>query len=387
MKFKPVVASLVMLGLMTPAFAKINKNIGSELAVVNQNSVISPVCSEGWFNRISVGGIGSIVGIAGNRDAAGTFGKDKNSTDLFLNNANLLVNANLSEWSKATVNVGKVPSLQLLLVDNSKDYSVKIDEAYVTIANLAKTPFYVTVGKKYVPFGDYADAYIPAQFMSPAQMLAQTKGMTAIAGAATDFGFYASVFALKGEAKPAFDSATNVRNFGGKIGYYGNMKALQVSDASYNVALSYINNLLDSNLATVSTLSQVADSVDGISAHADLAFGPVSMYTDFVAALKKMGATNAAKIWGANVNAAYSFNTLNRNSYIELGAQFSGNAKGMPVDVLYVMPKYRFTGEYSVNIFKNTDLGFMVAYGKSFADSNNVDYTSTTGLVRLNFQF
>ncbi|HBS52249.1 MAG TPA: hypothetical protein DEA62_04645, partial [Coxiellaceae bacterium] len=103
MKLKPVVASLVMLGLMAPAFAK--SSMASQQAVIDQNAVTSPVCSEGWFNRITVGGLGSVVGLFGNHDPAGMYTDIGSSTDLYVNNVNLLVNANLSCWSKATVNL------------------------------------------------------------------------------------------------------------------------------------------------------------------------------------------------------------------------------------------------------------------------------------------
>src|SRR3990172_9133990 len=158
MKLKPVVASLVMLGLMAPAFAK--SSVASQQAVIDQNAVLSPVCSDGWFNRITVGGLGSIVGLYGNHDPAGMYTDIGSSTDLYINNVNLLVNANLSSWSKATVNLayfGAPNYWEKMEEDRSSsnnpntkstkpgamrniDHRVAVDEAYVTIGNLAKYP-------------------------------------------------------------------------------------------------------------------------------------------------------------------------------------------------------------------------------------------------------
>ena len=65
MKLKPVVASLMMLGLMAPAaFAKVS--LLSQKAVIDQNSPVMPLCATNWSNRVQVGGKGSIVGLFGN---------------------------------------------------------------------------------------------------------------------------------------------------------------------------------------------------------------------------------------------------------------------------------------------------------------------------------
>ena len=432
MKLKPVVASLVMLGLMAPAFAK--SSVASQQAVIDQNAVLSPVCSDGWFNRITVGGLGSIVGLYGNHDPAGMYTDIGSSTDLYINNVNLLVNANLSSWSKATVNLAYFGAPEYwgrMEVSSSTkstkpgairyiDHRVAVDEAYVTIGNLAKYPFYVKVGKGYVPFGVYTDPYTPYQIMSPAQMLAQVNAVSAIAGVTTDFGFYGNVSAFRDSSiYPAGSNTGNIRNFSAQLGYYDNLDAFNVPNGHVNFALSYIKNLWGSqffspdrpgrhtwseNVSGAAGGDSQIDPTGGISAHADFAYKAFSMFADWTGALQGMVSNavfpKSSKFWGANVNADYAFKTLDRDSHFGVGMQWSGNGQwfGAPdvggsinpatTDFTRIIPKWRFVGEYGVNIFKNTDLNFVFAQGKGYDFTTDpVSRTSTLGLVRLKFQF
>lgn len=400
MKLKPVVASLVVLGLMTPAFAaKKHKGVTHEefkQAVMQQNSVTSIVCPKDWFNRISIGGDGSVVGSIVSNNNGDLFKADKNTTDLYLNNFNLLVNANLSDWTKATLNAGVVSSNTLL---SSTDNHVIADEAYVTFANLQKAPFYVTVGKKYLAFGEYSDPYTQVAIMSPAQMLAQTNAVGVNVGVASDFGLYADIFGAKGNTDPVGSTSKNVRLYGGRLGYAGHLTGLNMPNAHINVATSYISNLWDSQIVNKYLATKKVDAVGGVGMHADFAYEAFSMYADWVGAVKNMVSsvysTDSSKLWGANVNAAYAFNTFNRNSFIDLGMQWSNNgnfiANNAYSSVLTVIPKWRLTAEYQVNVFKNTDIGLVVAHGKSYDFTNssgNSDSNKTTvGLARLMFQF
>ncbi len=409
MKLKPVVASLALLGLMTPVFAK--STLLSQQAVIDQNSAVAPLCEKNWFERISVGGMGSVVGLFGDRDPVGTFASDKHGSDLYVNNLNLLVDAKLSSWSKATVNLAYLghPILwkqsENLGDRNWVKHSIVADEAYVTIGDLAKYPFYMVVGKKYVPFGDYSDPYAPLQIMSPAQMLSEINAPTVIAGVSSDFGMYASIFALKGEYNPA-GSANAIRNFGAKIGYYDNLDQFNTPNTHVNFAVSYINNLLDSRVFTANAIPEWEsrsdtkkigltgynkDSVRGLSVHGDLAYKAFSMSANWVGALKNMkeGSGDNSKFWGADVNLDYSFKTLDHNSHLGATVQWSGNGKwfsAVPVtDFANIIPEWRLMGEYKVNLFKNTDLNLVVAHSKNY-EGATVNKKSTLGLARLMFQ-
>lgn len=429
MKIKPVVASLIVLGLATPVFAHNAKAASAQQAIVDQNSLVSSVCSESWFNHISLGGKGSVVGIIGNTNLPGSFTKLNSGSSLYINDANLLVNAALGQWSKFNLNLGYrgAPNKFSMTGDTTAvkyqgSHKVFIEEAYVTIADFAKYPVYLKIGKAYIPFGEYNDQSVPWQIASPAQMLSQMNAPTAILGVASDFGFYASVFALKGMTAPVNSNTNNIRNWGAKIGYKDSLARFQSPNTNYNVNLSYIRSIWDSQFFTPDVNSPYdfgsssglpsRDYIGGLSAHLDLSHKQFSMYADFVSATKDMasayyanGSTTAAsyasssKFWGANVNAAYAFETLAHDSSFGIGAQFSGNGQWFADSSIlnndsnggmfkYLIPKWRALAEYKVNLCKHTDLGFIFAHSASYDFTTSGDSRiSNVGMMRLGVRF
>lgn len=427
LKLKPVVASLVLLGLMAPAFAYDTydqhnhaKRVANQEAVVNQNSFINEVCAEGWFNRVKVGGAVSAVGMWGNTNLPGMFAPSSDSTDFYINNINLFVDAAFSKWAKATVNLAYLGAPSAFTRNSDAAVSTRVDnrifvqEAYVAFDDFAKSPLYAKIGKAYVPFGEYNDQVVPWQVESPAQMISMTNGPTAIVGVATDFGFYASIFGLRGDTAPIGSSSNNIRNFGGKIGYQDNLARFKSPNTNFNVNLSYIRNIWDSQFFTSNTGSSIwtvntnpaqqRDAVGGLGVHIDMAYMAFSAYADWVSALKNMASTypgmtyaDSSKFWGANVNAAFAFDTLSHCSSVAAGIQFSGNGQWFATNDVpsaeggfysYLIPKWRGLVEYKVNLVKHTDLSLMYAYSKSydFNVDNNSRHTNV-GLARLGFRF
>ncbi|CAL7959499.1 conserved exported hypothetical protein [Gammaproteobacteria bacterium] len=446
MKLKPVVASLIMLGLMAPAFAMDKaKDVLAQQAVLDQNSPVNKVCSEGWFNRVTVGGMANVVGIMGNHDLPGAFTTTGSGSDLYVNNANLLVDAALSKWSKASLNLAYLgaPTAFNMISDGATlnnytvNHQVYVDEVYVTFADFAKYPAYAKIGKTYVPFGEYNDPYVLWQIESPAQMISQANGPTAIVGVASDFGFYASVFALKGDTYPQGSTTNNIRNFGAKIGYKDNLAHFASPDTSVNLNVSYLRNMWDSVFFTTNTSSPsgltggnanapARDPVGALAVHFDMSYKSLSVYADWAGALKNMASTyytnvgdaatltyaNSSRFWGANVNAAYAFETLDHDSSLAAGVQFSGNGQWFNTSTAgasvnpnvngvsynanangglfdYIIPKWRAIGEYKVNLVKHTDLSLVYAYSKSydFAVTGNNARSTNIGLARLGVRF
>lgn len=421
MKLKPVVASVVMLGLMAPAFAK--SSMASRQAVLDQNSVISPACSKGWFNRIMVSGKGSVVGALGSHSPVGMFQVNNSSTDLYVNDFTVILDAQLSAWSKATLNltyfgapspfhkIHEHDSYDMGVGNRRINHSIVADEAYVTIGNMARNPFYFVAGKKYVPFGDYVDPHVPYGIMSPTQMLSQTNAPTAILGVSSDFGMYASIFALSGDTGPTGNEsvAINIRNFGAKLGYYDNLSQFKSPRTHVNFAISYMNNLWDTQVfspvldprhESFSVIGTGAttpyqkvnhpanyrnqiEPVGGVSLHGDLAYKDFSVFANYVTAISDMlddksvfvvdPKQNRSRFWAADVGADYSFKTWSKNSSLGLGVQFTGNGAWMADENTYgttdwarIVPRWRLLAEYKINLLKNTDLILTATHGKSY---------------------
>lgn len=472
MKLKPVVASLVVLGLSGSALAggpirgvpACNPNspaVVQSQAIVDQNSVVSGIDSTNWFNRISVGGIASVVGIYSDRNwPMGGFLRDSGS-DLYVNNANLLVNATLTDWAKATVNLyynghptyGNpvvfnhdrtlfdfgFASLHLIegahfSGNHSIDKNVSVDEAYVTIANFCKTPFYLVVGQKYLPFGSYTNPYVPVEIMSPAQRMSTFNDPAVIAGIATNFGVYASVFGSKGKIDGPHDHTAQgfVRNFGGMLGYYDDLGGVGISNAHMNINVAYINDMSDGvynfgdwpfdfglnvNITnphpgrvdidvSIDDQPNHRDAIPGMSGHLDVAYQQWDFAANFVSALKKVVQTGDpnfntfpkhfithinsdtnTQLYAGDLNAGFSFPVYGHDSRLGLSFQFTGNM-GWAADFRNIMwyslvgsralynliPDTRWVGDYKISIFKNVDLDLTYAYSRSNSYKNVVDF-------------
>lgn len=434
MKLKPLVASLFVLGLVSGSALAANDPTETYIQqrIVEQNAVVSPVCPENWFNRISISGLGTFQATWGDRDPAGSFMTTGHSTDLYVNNFNIIGNAVLNSWTTATVNLAYIGYPNHLFVpspyrssvtggtphfdeeldeltfdpvtvdlewDNwrSQDNHVIADEAYVTFANFCKTPFYFKLGKTYIPFGTYSDPY--NFVLTPmTQMLSQNNQTAAILGFASDFGFYGNVYAFRGNSQEPDDKGGNIRNFGAELGYYGNLASFDVSNAHYNVNVGIIRAIQDGDYWTKGLMADFfhySDPVPGFAAHADLSLGAWDFSANYVTALKDVNvfpdvpdwlegiipqATADAiedhlfgsnrKIWAADVNGEYAFKTWCHDSKIGLSYQFGGNGDFLASTFHMFYPKTRFQADYKINLLKNVDFDLIYAYNHSYSFPN-----------------
>lgn len=438
MKFKPVVASVVALGLMAPAFAK--STLPSRQAVANQNNVVKTLSYKGWQDRISIGGQGSVVAAVGVASPPGMFQKTSSGSDLYVNNFNLITDVALNKWAKATANLAYIGAPIPFVVDtgntlhNVKVNALVFDEAYITIGDLAKKPYYFKFGKMYLPFGKFANPYTPYAVMSPVQALSQFNAVAAVTGFVTESGIYGNLFGFRGDTAPMGSKTLNIRNFGTKLGFNNNLSKLRLPDVNMNLSVSYIHNLWDSQVFSPNAVyswgnfnsfekpchpdkAGKIDRVGGIAANLDLNWKSFNMAVNFVTSIGDMidannsylkddnGAINiSTKFWALDAGIGYSFNTCGRDSSVNLGAQFTNNGSWMGNNKegltgwLRTIPKWRLVGEYKVNLIENVDLSLMAAHGKSYAfvatkgriDTDpaiNTKDKTTVGLLSLNVKF
>jgi len=254
-------------------------------------------------------------------------------------------------------------------------------------------------------------------------MLSQTNAVAAIAGVSSDFGLYASVYGFRGVTQPVGSTAGGMRNFGGKIGYYDDLKQFDAANTRVNISLAYMSNIWETDFFSppsapawkwfgvangagdwykrnhpCNNKGQV-ESVGAISLHGDLAYKSFSMSANYVSAIADMisdslmvtnqstgvtGTTNyissgnnRSRLWAADVGADYSFKTWKRNSSLGAEVQWTGNGSWVGdngagrTDWLRIMPRWRLLAEYKINLFKNTDLSLVATHGKSY------DFTTT----------
>lgn len=367
-------------------YSKINK----AQAIIDQNSAQNTApCKRNWMNRITIGGLVNFDASWGSRTPIGTFGwySNKHSTDININNANLLVDAKVNQWIKGHINL-------VYLGDQDKGFPIpldkvgvrlgdsrlSVDEAYVDINNFNRTSLYGRVGKQYVGFGDYKRYPIIKPIT---QMLTQTRATAVTVGAGTITGIYANVSAFNGPTDKLGKANRNINNMTAKIGYTGSLHNIGFSDTDFNINASWIANMYDINtLSPIYNYGQVipvgySSRVGGLAFHGDLNFGDFCFWANYVQSLKNMNLETptftllSSKIWAADVNAGFKLQTFGRESKINASYQFTGGADQYPLIIPNMqLPKDRFQLGYDIDMWKYTNFGIAWAHDVNY--SNNL---------------
>lgn len=386
-------------------------------ATMNSNAASPSLPSDNWFNRISVSGLLNVDGNIANR-APTTYGANNNTqtaSSFAIPNANIFIDADVSDWTKAHVGLvygQQMGDFNLLRAgaytysqQNSDTSGVNIDEAYVTIGNFAKSPFYLKAGQQFLPFGDYK----PYQDITPSltQVLSQVNDVAATTGFVSPKGFNGSVFALSGinKASGASTTASNantVRNYGASLGF-----ANSVKDVQYKLGVQYLRNMADvtgvryslgnTNIGNNDTY---ISPVSAIAANADVKFKAIDLNMKYVGAMNSFNQSDVAYTNGADtvqgaspkawtVDTGYSFPVLNHDTRFGLGYQGTSQAGNLVLSQDDAqLPQHRYLANYTFNVSKYTDIGLEVRHDIAYSvNQGGTGNSANTATARVAVKF
>ncbi|MEM6406027.1 MAG: LbtU family siderophore porin [Pseudomonadota bacterium] len=197
-----------------------------------------------------------------------------NTTDLTVATGELGIGAQINDWTSA--------SLLVLFEDGGKgDDTFEVDEASVHFANPADSPYSVSVGRQYVPFGHYDTAFV----QDPLTLtLAETRATALTVGLEQDH-LHASAYLFNG----------NVDNMDNRIGHYGLRLETQQTwqDTALTVGLSYTNSIAESGgLEKASTNEKVA----GFSINAHMQLDDIALHGEYIAAQDNLAGANSQAV-------------------------------------------------------------------------------------------
>ena len=95
------------------------------------------------------------LSIAGTHQERQYFNNDKSLSTLDVPAARLDITSMISPW---------VNAFMALKWDTTKTNNLSVNRAFMTIGNLNKTPFYMTLGTMFTPFGRYSSAMVTDPF-------------------------------------------------------------------------------------------------------------------------------------------------------------------------------------------------------------------------------
>lgn len=411
MNLKPFVASLFILGFASTsamamshgyttdasAAAQLNEmkaKIAQMESILNVNQVGHFGQRKTWTDRVTISGMINVDGTVANR-APVTYSKNHLS-EIAIRNANLFVDAEVSDWSRVHLgflyqtfnrNLYRLPTS--VTTGNSL-----VDEAYIVLGNFTKSPLYLRAGRQYIQFGNYQRFQVTD---SLTQLLSQTQATALDVGFVASNGFNFSLYTFRG--LPKINDATNttrVQNYGANIGI-----AQTYNRFCYNLSVGYIRNILDADYIRQALPTGYVRQISGLAVDGGITVGAFDLAAHYVSALQNFAVADGAyttnsgatfsgakpSAWG--VDAGYSFATLGHSSRIGIGYQGSRQAYGINrLSVAGGLPRTRWLANYTVNVARNTDVGVEVYNDRDYGVSNlATGRNALVGVMRLAVRF
>ncbi len=268
-------------------------------------------------------------------------------SDIQLSTAELDMQALINKWFTAFMNFEYDDSAPGTGAPRTSNSNVFLDQGFLTFGNLEETPLYVTVGQVYVPFGQF-DSYMISD--SYDKILFRTKGRPIVLGyqSQKDHGTYASIYAFRGDTRTGdVNLATmtrkpndHINQYGGKLGYI-----FYAGDLRSNLAVSYINNVADSNgmqttlgrpgtfggFGTNSATQVLVHRVPGVDAMAEFDYHDVSLISEYTTVTRSFSPFDltfngkGAKPAAGHVEGVYHFTCLTSQRLLQQVTTKHGN--------------------------------------------------------------
>ncbi len=306
----------------------------------------------------------------------------ENTHRLSVTNAHVTVDATPNTWTKLTVVTNysgasnsyaanpddAVTSVNNSNVDgNTTDNYVYIDQAYATFGDESRSPFFVQMGKQYLPFGQYN---LNPVVKSLGQILTETNATDAQLGFVVPEGLYGSAYTFENPINSDGTSGVRPYNGGAVLGY----KKVN-ADINVDAGVGYMNNM-----SGVGAIANYIDqgvpqqgygsSVAALAPYFTFQTGPFGINFDYVSALSSFDKTalpyevdgsHGAKPSAADIQATYAFNRYDMNNVLFIGYQVSDQASALNI------PKKRYLVGYNLYPLTNLMIGFEIARDTNYS--------------------
>jgi len=286
----------------------------------------------------------------------------KQDSDICLTTAQIGISAEVNDW---------VNGEMVLLYEDAtfgEETSVDIDEAFITLGNTEKFPFFFKGGKMYVPYGSLLEHFPDDPLIDVPMTLTmgETSEKAVLIGAEYK-GFAVSGYVFNGDVEEAGGDGDNVVESYGLDANY----AFEDEDSGLDflVGGSYISNVFEADGLTDALDglgADIADYVGGTAAYFHVGYKGLFFDAEYMAAtdnaelciersfdVTDVGKVENMEVW--NVEVGYNYNWW-RN--LEIAIKYAGSN-----DCEYFgFPKDRYGINFNQEIFDNTILSFGYLY-------------------------
>lgn len=281
--------------------------------------------------------------------------------DIDLTDAELDVVVHAHEWVTGfmAINYDNSPKSGYVnhRVSNSRLF---LNKGFITLGNLRNSPFYMTIGQLYVPFGRYKSHMI----VNPlTQNLGRSKQRAVVVGFKQPgpTGLFANVFYFKGNA---INRGQN--NGGAHLGY-----AFSKADVQGEMGASFLFNLADADRLQMTGQSagfpgfasleaapletqQLDHAVQAFHAHINLSYEDVGFLAEYVTALRDFSVMDlsynmhGARPWAVNVEGTFYFSMDGKPASFSAGYGHSQEALALQI------PNHRIAAAFSASFWRDT---------------------------------
>ena len=334
--------------------------------------------------------INQYVSLSGSIEGDYKLGKDfsgDHSSEFVLDTVDLIFDIKVTDWATGTIVV------EYDGTEGNED--LYIDEAHVTLGKTEGFPFFLTGGKIYAPFGNFATNMIQDPLT---QTLGEINGAGVIVSVEKN-GFTASLFSYNGMNEggdPADADNDSINGFGASLAY-----SYEQEDRGFNAGIAWVNNIADSSTitdylesnadGTKPEVYSLNDQVPGLALNLGGKYKAFSLITEYVTALDSFAATEVA--YGApdavgaepsawNSELAYTTSILDKETVFAVGFQKSWES------VALELPEHRYIASAAVVIFDGTTLTFEYYHDEDYSLSDGGTGNSGNGFTtRLAYEF
>jgi hypothetical protein len=233
-----------------------------------------------------------------------------------------------------------------------------LNMGFVNIGDLDESPFYLTAGQLFAPFGRYSSSMVSA----PLPMrLTRTKARPIILGykSQTESGFFGALYGFRSDTTLGNSAVGGVN-----LGYI-----LDVYDATSEIGASFISSIDDAGgmqvtgsapgttfggFASPTNGSENVHKVPGAGVHASISYDRYNLTTEWVTSLGRYHVDDlsfngvGAQPQAAQIEGGITFMAFNRPSSVALGYQWSKDTLALN------MPEHRISGVFNISIWKDT---------------------------------
>ena len=308
--------------------------------------------------------------------------------DLSLGSNELDIAAAVHEAAEAYISISYVSLPSNFVAQRVNNSVLNLNLGFVNIGDLDVTPFYLTAGQIFVPFGRYSSSMISPPLT---MIMSRIKSRPVIVGYRSQIqtGPYVALYGYRadttlsqsavGGLNAGFLYDTGVMNGELGVSFVSSMNdagGMQINGSAPNTTFGGFGSVYNGN--------EHVKKIPAFDIHAILAFNRYSLTAEWVTSVGRFRPQDlsfndaGAQPQSAQLEAGFTFMTLDKPSSLSASAQWSKDSLAMN------LPNYRYNAVYNISIWKDTVESIEYRHDVDFGKNDIANGAAPAGVVNQN---